>query len=91
MNTWLGRTYNAHLMGEVATHPNAALAGRLALLLRVAGSDHAALSRLATHPARAAFGYVQLRFLGSKNLPQLRLMFLHPPPEIQSQLLKLAV
>ncbi len=40
MNTWLGRTYNAHLMGEVATHPNAALAGRLALLLRVAGSDH---------------------------------------------------
>ena len=64
MNTWLGRIDNAHLMGAVARYPRAALAGRLALLLRVAGSDHAALSRLATHPARAAFGYVQLKFPG---------------------------
>ena len=67
MNTWLGRVYKAHLMGEVARCPNAALAGRLALLLRVAGSGHAALSRVATHPARAAFRYLQLRFPGLKS------------------------
>ena len=75
MNTWLGRINNAHQMGEVATYPNAALAGRLALLLRVAGSDHAALSRLATHPARAAFGYVQLRFLARMFHKIGRIMF----------------
>ncbi len=64
MNTWLGRICKANLMGEVATYPNADMAGSLALLFRVAGSDHVALPRLATYPARAAFEYVHLRFPG---------------------------
>ena len=48
MNTWLGRICSAHQMGEVATYPNAPLARHLALLLNFDGSDHAALSRLAS-------------------------------------------
>ena len=43
-------------MGGVATYPNAVLAERLALLLRVAGSNHAVFG----YPCvRDSFGYVQ--------------------------------
>ena len=56
---------NAYQKGESATYPQAALARRLALLLLIAGNDHAASSRLARHRARTTCGYVQLRFLGS--------------------------
>lgn len=58
------RVRTSHLKGEAATYPQATLAGRLALLLLVAGNDHAASSRLATHPARVTCRHVQMRFLG---------------------------
>ena len=44
--------FNAHQKGKSATYPQAALARRLALLLLIAGNDHAASSRLARHRAR---------------------------------------
>ena len=56
---------NTHQKGESATYPQAALARRLALLLLIAGNDHAASSRLARHHASTPCGHVQLRFLGS--------------------------
>ncbi|OQA33311.1 MAG: hypothetical protein BWY57_01313 [Betaproteobacteria bacterium ADurb.Bin341] len=53
-----------HRLGDLATTPCALLAGRPALLLVLAGNDHAASSRRASHPANHAHGIVQLRFLG---------------------------
>ena len=58
------RVRTSHLKGEAATYSQVTLAGRLALLLLVAGNDHAASSRLARHPANHAHGLDQLRFLG---------------------------
>ena len=59
---------NAHQRGESATYPQAVLARRLALLLLIAGNDHAASSRLARHRARTPCGHVQLRFLVTNKL-----------------------
>jgi len=53
-----------YLLGERATLPCARVAGRAALLLVLAGNNHAASSRRASHPANHAHGIVQLRFLG---------------------------
>lgn len=64
MIAMVSRVPTGHRMGEDATHPQTALAGRLASLLLVAGSDHAASSRLATLPASPPCGRTQLRFLG---------------------------
>ena len=63
MNIRFDRILNGHLKGASATHPQAALAGRMALLLLLAGNSHAASSRLAIHPD-TAFGRIQLKFLG---------------------------
>ena len=52
VNTTFDRVPISHRMGKAATHPQVALAGRLASLLFAAGSDHAASSRCATDPAR---------------------------------------
>ena len=65
MDTDAWRVRPGHVMGADATHPQATLARRPASLLLVAGNDHAASSRLATHPARAIYGHVQMRFQGS--------------------------
>ncbi|SFN37821.1 hypothetical protein SAMN05660284_01333 [Formivibrio citricus] len=64
MNAWFDRIFTLHLPGEHATHPQAALVGRMTLLLLVAGNDHASSSRLAIRPTSATFERVQLRFLG---------------------------
>jgi hypothetical protein len=65
MSTEILASDDIHQMGECATHPIARLARRLAALLLVAGSDHAASSRLARQRARRTLGRAQLRFLGS--------------------------
>jgi hypothetical protein len=65
MDTDAWRVRPGHLMGADATYPQATLAALPALLLLIAGNDHAASLRLATHPARAICGYVQLKFQGS--------------------------
>ncbi|MBP8867216.1 MAG: hypothetical protein KBG62_03845 [Propionivibrio sp.] len=72
MSTEFFGVLNALQKGESATYPQAALARRLALLLLIAGNDHAASSRLARHRARTPCGHVQLRFLGSISLQLLR-------------------
>jgi hypothetical protein len=64
MSTEILAFENIHQMGECATHPIARPARRLAALLLVAGSDHAATSRLARQRARRTLGCVQLWFLG---------------------------
>jgi hypothetical protein len=51
-------------LGDVATHPIARRAGRLAVLLLVAGDYPAASSRLAIRPARRTLEHVQPPFLG---------------------------
>jgi len=64
--------YRFHRSGEAATRPMARRAGRLAVLLLVAGDCPAASSRpfdgaqdrLAIRPARRTLGRVQLPFLG---------------------------
>ena len=68
MKTGSDRVPTTRLMGEVATYLEAALAGRLTLLLRVAEREHAVLSRslgqFAKHTARASARRVQPRFRG---------------------------
>ncbi|OQA31583.1 MAG: hypothetical protein BWY57_02306 [Betaproteobacteria bacterium ADurb.Bin341] len=54
----------SHLLGEPASCPCARPARRAALLLVLAGNDHAASSRLAVHLANHAHVLDQLRFLG---------------------------
>ena len=67
MNTWLGRIHTAYMMGESLRTRMQLWRGVWRCCFALQGV-HAALSRLATHPARAAFEYVQLsvqlRFLG---------------------------
>ena len=65
MNAEFSGVFNALQKDESATCPQAALARRLALLLLIAGNDHAASSRLARRHARTTYRHVQLRFSGS--------------------------
>ena len=64
MNTKILAVHANHLNGDLATHPIARLASRLATLLLLAGNDPAASSRLASQLANRTLGCVQLRFLG---------------------------
>jgi hypothetical protein len=57
--------YRFHHLGEVATHPIARLASRLAVLLLLVGGGPTVSSRLAIQPASRTLGRVQLAFLGS--------------------------
>jgi hypothetical protein len=64
MNTDIRAFNGFHLPGDHATYPIAQLAGRLAVLLLLAGGSHAASSRLPRRPASCTLEHVQLRIPG---------------------------
>ena len=66
MNTWPGRVCKAHLMGESLGARMRLWRGAWRCCFALQGVTMLP-SRLATHPARAAFGYLQLRFPGLKS------------------------
>jgi hypothetical protein len=64
MNSDRPTFYRFHHSGEVATHPIARLASRLAALLLLVGDGPTAASRLASRLASRTLGRVQPPFLG---------------------------